>query len=116
MAGWDIRRIYLYLVCFATLIMMIVGTVQIIQSVVDFAMTPPKEFAPKTVRYEELSKNTKMTKEEIDKQIKEEEARFEENQRYYRIRRLIENLALIVVASPVYIYHWRKIQRTEAQA
>lgn len=116
MAGWDIRRIYLYLVCFATLIMMIIGTVQILQGLVDFAMKPPNETAPKTMRVEELTKNTKLTKAEIDKQIKEEDARAEENQRYWRIRRLIDNLAMIVVASPIYVYHWRKVQRSEAQA
>jgi hypothetical protein len=115
MAGWDIRRIYLYLVSFATLMMMIVGTVQIIQAVVDFTVKQPREFAPKSVRYEELSKNTKLTKAEIEKQIKEEEAMEQERQRYWRIRRLIDNLALIVVAAPVYVYHWRKIQRAEAK-
>lgn len=116
MASWDIRRIYLYLVCFATLIMMIIGTVQIIQSAVDFVMTPPKEIPSKLDRYAALEKNNGITKEEIDKQIKDEEIRMEKSQQYYRIRRLIESISMIVVASPVYLYHWRKVQRSEAQA
>lgn len=115
MAGWDIRRIYLYLVSFATLMMLIIGTVQIINALVDFAVPPPKAYPLKIERVKELSNNTKLTKEEIEKQAAEEEARQEADQRHWRIKRLIESLALVAVALPTYLYHWRKIQKAEAQ-
>ncbi|MFZ5641085.1 MAG: hypothetical protein ACOY4Q_10405 [Bacillota bacterium] len=53
--------------------------------------------------------------QEIKKQEEEQKATWESNQRYWRIRRLVESFALIVVALPTYLYHWRKIQRVEAK-
>ena len=126
MAGnWDIRRLYLYLVSFATLMMMIVGTVQFFQGVVDFVYPNPvpDTFYPEyRTKYEDMAKNNpKISDEEIEKIMAEdkklaEEARIraQESQEYYRIRSMVNNMVLVMVALPVYMYHWRKIQKAEA--
>lgn len=116
--GWDIRRIYLYLVSFATLMMMVVSTVQILQGVVNVAYPNPQPgpfYSEVKARYSDAVKNDpKITEAEIKKQIDEERAQAQSNQRYYDIRSLINNVVMFVVALPVYLYHWRKIQRAEA--
>lgn len=110
-ANWDIRRIYMYLVCFATLMMIIVGTVQVINGIINLVYPEPfyygEKFAPGTnVTAEERARLEK----EQAKQAKTEEQR----QKIYRIRSLATSFALLGVSFPVYLYHWRKIQRSEA--
>lgn len=118
MAGsWDIRRIYLYLVSFATLMMMIVGTVQFLQGVVNIAYPNPEPgpgYADVKMRYSDAAKNNpQITEAEINKQIAEEQAQAAKSQRYYEIRSMIGSLMMFLVALPVYLYHWRKIQKSE---
>jgi len=49
--------------------------------------------------------------------IKEEKARYEtiSRENYYRslIRDTVQGLAYIIVALPIYLYHWRKIPKLE---
>ena len=121
MAGnWDIRRIYLYLVSFATLMMMIIGTVQFLQGVVNLAYPNPQPgpmISEVKMSYSDAVKNNpKLTEADIQKQVEEERVQAAKSQRYYEIRAMISSLVMFVVALPVYFYHWRKIQRTEAMA
>lgn len=39
--AWDIRRTYYYLVCFATLLMVIIGAVTVVQNTLDLVL--PRE-------------------------------------------------------------------------
>lgn len=113
MAGsWDIRRVYLYLVSFATLMMMVVGTVFMFQGVVNLAFPNPQ------AEYELKMQRPVPEKSGItlrDEEIKEEARQMQAQQRYYQIRQIIDSLIAILIALPVYLYHWRKIQRSEAQ-
>ncbi len=111
MAGnWDIRRIYLYLVSFATLMMMIFGTVTVLQRGVNLVMpNPDVYYTPVKIAPPEGEKVIQ-SEEEIKKQNEQEK----ERQRLYAIRDMINSLILVGVALPVYLYHWRKIQRAEA--
>lgn len=118
MAGnWDIRRIYLYLVSFATLMMMVFGTVQFLQGIVNIAYPNPQAsplYSDVKMKYTEVARNDpKLTEVEINKRIAEEQAQAVKSQRYYEIRSMISSLVLFLVALPVYLYHWRKVQKTE---
>lgn len=119
MAGnWDIRRIYLYLVSFATLMMMVFGTVQFLQGIVNIIYPNPEPgpiISDTKFRYSEAVKNNpEITEDEVKKQIAEEQAQAVRSQRYYETRSMINNLLLFLVALPVYLYHWRKIQKSES--
>ena len=115
MAGtsrWNIREIYLYLVCFATLMMLIIGAVQLVMSLVDFLYPEPPPYLPgEKLRYYEMAqKNPGLTPEEIDRQVEMERQRSELSLQRARARRVINSAALILVSLPVYIYHWRRIR------
>lgn len=124
MAGnWDIRRLYLYLVSFATLMMMIFGIVFLLQGITQFIYPEPGPYYPEIVnKYDELAKNDpKISAEEKEKLVAQEKQlaeesriRAEKSQEYYRIRSIINNMILVIVTLPVYMYHWRKIQKAEA--
>lgn len=103
---WNLRLVYLYLVCFTTLMMQIVGTVLLIQTLAEVAYPPPvySPFYPKEYMQG-------LTAEELEKQRQLEEDRQKQRARFERARKLAGSLSLLVVAYPIYIYHWRRIRR-----
>lgn len=116
---WNIRQVYLYLVCFATLMMLIVGSVQLIMSFVDILYPEPLyPLAIETkMRYTETQqKNQNISQEEIDRQLELESQQRELSMKRSNIRRVINSTALILVSLPFYLYHWRKIQHGEPQS
>lgn len=119
--AWDIRQLYYYLVCFATLLMVIIGTVQAVRTTLDLVL-PTDIYRPSTLEvYERLRREREatgeiepaLTREELEQIAEEESARYRENQQRSAIRRLLGNIALILIAAPVYVYHWRQVRRYE---
>ncbi len=118
--AWDVRRTYYYLVCFATLIMMIIGSVQLVQNTLDLVF--PEEhyrMSPMDLyqRYErppgEGAMDEPFTREELAQMAEEEAARMERQARRRALRNLLGNVALILIAAPVYAYHWRMVRADE---
>ena len=111
----NIRQTYLYLVSFATLVMLIIGSVQLIMGFTDLVYpdpTPKTGYIDMKFKLSELQKNTNVAPADLDKQIEENVRRQELAEKHYRVRKFINSLALVVVSLPVYLYHWRKIQRS----
>ena len=106
---WNIRTIYLYLVCFVTLIMMIIGTVQTVDAIVTLAYPPPLYYpTPEELKMQAPNQNVPV--EVLQERARIEQQRQEQQVRYERVRFLAGALALLVVALPIYMYHWRKVQ------
>ncbi|MDI6842922.1 MAG: hypothetical protein QMC94_00770 [Anaerosomatales bacterium] len=105
---WSLRNIYLYLVCLITLIMVIVGAVGVIRSGVELVYPEPTmmEPLPKTEGGQPA-----MTEEEWQRQ--QEIGR--QQSRRWAIINLVGNIALVVIAGPIYAYHWRKIEEEKAE-
>lgn len=121
--AWDVHRTYYYLVCFATLIMMIVGGVQLVRSALDLAY--PEEYYRMSLidvyeRYQrpgvESAADVPFTREELVEMAEEEAARTERQARRRALRGLIGNIALLLIAAPVYVYHWRKVRTDERES
>lgn len=117
--AWDVRQTYYYLVCFATLIMVIIGVVQVIQNGLDLAL-PEEPYRPSAMdMYQRMrgpttdEEPTPFTREELDAMAEEEAERMRRETRRRNIRSLIGSLALVAVATPVYLYHWRRVRRDE---
>ena len=103
-SSWSLRNIYLYIVCLITLIMVIVGAAGTVRTVVEFIYPDPGGgmFFP-----------SKVEPAKRDAEI----AQFEEQQEIQRAQStrqsaldLAGNLALVIIAGPLYVYHWRKIE------
>ncbi|NPV27827.1 MAG: hypothetical protein HPY81_10410 [Firmicutes bacterium] len=117
--SWTVRNIYLYLVCFTTLIMMVVGTVQAFDAAYGLVFPAPvrPEMFPEMFKepYQPGKEAANLTPEEKAK----EEVRAKANQefqikqnRYFATKRLFENGVLILVALPLYLYHWRLVKKS----
>jgi len=95
----NIRLIYLYLFSFVGLLVVVIGAVRM----VDLGM---KVFVFKDAdRYEYSAPEMKPKDEEVLRQ------NAERDQRRNREREFSNSLSMIVVGLPLYIYHWKTIQK-----
>jgi hypothetical protein len=111
---WSLRNIYLYLVCLITLIMVIVSVVGIVRDTVKLVYPEVGYYYETPV---DKGGNSGLTQEEIDRQRQLDAERAKQQAIYS----LVGNAAMLLVAGPLYVYHWRKIEvehvdRTETPA
>ena len=97
-----LRNLYLYLVCLVTLVMSIFATVNLVRSTVELLYPDPGYYA-----YEAPAKEPGVSDEE--QRRREQAAR--DSQRRQAVLSLVGSGTLLLVAGPVYAYHWRRIQR-----
>jgi len=107
---WSLRNIYLYLVCLITLIMVIVGAAQAVRSAVELLYPDPVATVSGKVP---TDGNGEPLYSEEEWQRQQDAGR--ESQRRYAALSLVSSLAFVVIAGPVYIYHWRKIEIEKAE-
>lgn len=100
----NIRLIYLYLFSFVGLLTVVIGSVRL----VDLGM---KVFIfPESDKYEyAVPVMPENEKGQLDEKIMKENAA--RDQKRNRERDLSNSLAMIVVGLPLYIYHWKTIQK-----
>lgn len=108
---WSARNIYLYLVCLVTLILAIFATVEVVKAAVEIAypepvwdavtvakpIVPPGETQPQI----EVDEAAELRQREIQRQWSRRNA----------LLNLVRNITMLLVAAPIYFYHWRKIER-----
>jgi hypothetical protein len=95
-------------VCLITLIMVIVGAVGLIRSVVGIAY--PEPFLGGRAPVIE-GENTPAYDQE---QWEREQEAGRQSQLRYAILELVGNAAMVLIAGPLYLYHWRKIEGEHA--
>ena len=101
--AWSLRNMYLYLVCLITLVMVIFSAVGLVRSLVSLAYPDPGWYmaVPKSP-------------EGVPQVDPAEAARQQENQRQQAERQAVisavGNGAMLLLAGPLYAYHWRKIE------
>lgn len=110
----DIRRTYYYLVCLITLVILIIGASQIVNRGLDLLL-PPEPYRPMShemagPRGEPLDSPARV---EAERRTAEDMERQRREQRRHAIRSLIGSIALVLIAGPIYWYHWRGIRREE---
>jgi hypothetical protein len=113
--AWSLRNLYLYVVCLITLVMTIVATVNVVRAIVDLAYPNPGYY----MTVPAVPVDGKATPDPAQLQQQQEiQRQQEENQRQQATRNAVLNLvgsgAMLIVAGPVYVYHWRKIERESA--
>lgn len=120
----SIPKIYFYAVSLITLVMIIMFSIQAINSIVEIAMpetyyeqTPDSEIRTEIVRNKygpSVSEKEigEKTREISDEEVKEyRERKVAENKRIERnrnIKRLITNILALCVVIPFYLFHFRK--------
>ena len=103
---WEPRSVYLYIVCLITLVMVLFSVVNIVRASVELVYPEPQRAMP-------VIKAPPLSSEESAqlRQMPEEQQEWEQQ---WALRRAILNLAgsigMLLVALPVYLYHWRRVR------
>ena len=112
---WSPRNIYLYTVCLITLVIAIFATVNLVRAAVELVYPEPEPRlyeVPMPIRAP--GAEAPAAPEVSEQQLEEQR----ETQRQWSIRRSILNLVgsitMLLVALPLYVYHWRKIETEPA--
>ncbi|MDZ4655427.1 MAG: hypothetical protein U1F44_06095 [Coriobacteriia bacterium] len=100
---WSLRNIYLYLVCLITLIMVIVAAVGFVRGIVEFAYPDSYQYGMRPL---DEKGEPAMTDEEWEREAEAQE----NSSRRYAVLSLVGNGAMLLIAGPLYLYHWRKIE------
>lgn len=112
--AWDIRKTYFYLVCFATLLMLIIGSVQVVQNTLDLVL-PEEPYRPSPMEMYQRphpdGAEAPFTREEVVQMVEEQAASEARRMRRNALRNLLGSLAMIGIAAPVYLYHWRQVRQ-----
>lgn len=120
--AWDLRNIYLYLVCFVCIIMILVGTVTALNNFIDLFFPEYYSIGPEMIardyqdyiKYNQGTNNT-MSLEEYQKMREEQQQLDLQRQKSYKKKQMAQSFSMIIVAVPFYLYHWRKIEREKAE-
>jgi len=96
-----LRNLYLYLVCLVTLVMSIFATVSLVRGTVELLYPDPGYYAYSETKEPGVS----------DAELQRRERSARESQRRQAVLSLVGSGTLLLVAGPVYAYHWRRVQR-----
>lgn len=98
---FSLRNLYLYLVCLITLIIVIFSAVNVVRGIVELAYPDPGFY------YSYPERPEGMTEEKLEEQ--EQAAR--DSQRRAAVLGLVSSGAALLIAGPLYVYHWRRIEK-----
>ena len=107
---WTPRNIYLYLVCLITLMITIFSTVQTVRTVVELAYPNPQSEI--IYQYEMPPGEEREVDEE---QLAEQREARRRADRRRSILNLVRSGTMLLIAVPLYVYHWQKIERGQEE-
>ena len=104
---WSPRRVYLYLVSLITLVMMIVAVVSLARAVVELVYPEPGIYAVRVPAPGE----SPVAPEVDEKQLQQQREAQRRSAQRRAVISLVGNATMLLVAGPLYRYHWRRIER-----
>ena len=101
-----LRNAYLYLVCLITLVVSLFAAVSLVRSVVGLAYPDPGYYG-----YYEFPTPADGSGDEIDPRERERQEQLaRDSQRRQEVLSLVGSATTLLVAGPLYLYHWRRVQ------
>lgn len=99
---FNLRSLYLYLVCLVALVIAIFAAVNLVQAAVGLLYPDPGYFGyPVDVKSPEITDAERQ-------QIRDAAV---DSQRRSEVLSLVGSATTLAIAGPVYLYHWRRVQR-----
>lgn len=115
-----IKKVYVYVISFATLMMVIGGTVGAFMAIADIVMptTYQQTFEQykeniNVIREKEQNKLPVLTEEQLRTKYEASIAQEKQNTRDRAINSLIKSLGWIIIPLPVFLYYQRRIKTLE---
>ncbi len=112
---WSIKNLYFYLVCLVTLFLFVGGAISTINTTMQLAMPDQPNIPIFNVYYPEYLEGAEEPAFNPPPLAELEERRTEQEnmEQYYRgytWRSLLNSIALMIIATPFYLYHWKKVK------
>ncbi|MBM3705667.1 MAG: hypothetical protein FJW66_03980 [Actinobacteria bacterium] len=104
-----VREIYFYVICLVSIILFIVGIVNLVDSSVNF-VKPTTYMTRANILPAYKDQYEGMSQEEIDRLISEEIQAQESIEKTNALKGLIRGALLVVIAIPLFSFHWIKAQ------
>ncbi len=113
--SWNIKSLYFYLVCLVTLFLFVGGAISAVNNATQLIL-PDKPNVPLTETYfreyreydaEDAFEPPPL--EKLEKIRAEQEREFRHFQGWAR-RSLLNSVALMIIAAPFYLYHWKQVK------
>jgi hypothetical protein len=102
-----LRNVYLYLVCLITLVVAIFAAVSLVRSVVALAYPDPGAYG----YYGYYPAEPGMEGQSIDEEERaRQEQLAEDTARRQALLDVVGSATTLLIAAPVYAYHWRRVQ------
>jgi len=114
-SSWNIKNLYFYLVCLVTLFLFVGGTISAANSAMQLIL-PDKPNVPLTqVYYREYREPGAETTFDPPALVELEKMRIEQEREYHHYqswtrRSLLNSVALMIIAAPFYLYHWKQVK------
>lgn len=103
----NLRSVYLYLVCLITLVVAIFAAVSLVRSVVALAYPDPGAYG----YYPYYPAEPGMEGGPIDEEERQRQEQLAEDAaRRQALLDVVGSATTLVIAAPVYVYHWRRVQ------
>ncbi len=106
----SIREIYFYIVCLIAIVIFIIGLVGLSDGIANY-IKPNSYMTKASIAPSYQSQNSTLSAEEINKMVEEEIANSLANDRNFALKSILRNSIMIVIAIPLFAFHWRKAQQ-----
>lgn len=117
---WAVRNVYYHLVCFVALIAVLVSGIGVLHGAAACLWSPPPAYGPgpMDIYYQQYSGAGQKVPPVTAILAEADEARRSEDARaaYERTQSILHYAATLIIAVPIFLYHWRKIQLQFAAA
>jgi len=104
-----VREVYFYLICLVALILFIVSLVVIYDNAINYAK-PTTYMTKSSMLMQYQQQYTDLSDVEINKMLDEEIATSVGIERIMALKGLLRGILLIIIAIPLFIFHWKKAQ------
>ncbi|NLN06270.1 MAG: hypothetical protein GX167_01445 [Firmicutes bacterium] len=113
---WTLDQLYFYLVCFVMLVTVIVGIINLVQAGIDLFLPVPEPdyYARKEIISELYARSTlpaEIIEQELEAQQEFRQVQARKQNLATALSRLLRGAVQLLIAVPVYLYHWRRIPR-----
>lgn len=113
---WNLEHVYFYLVSFIALILILVGAINLTRTAIAYVAPTDHYYSPfyEVEPFFDYNDWEEAFGPELIAAEKERAERInKENYSRSLIRDLVSSITFILIALPVYLYHWRKIPSLE---
>jgi len=113
--SWNIKNLYFYLVCLVTLFLFVGCAISAINSAMQLALPDKPNVSLAYVYYPEYKEGADQpvfnppSIEELERKRTEQEQMDLYYQSYTK-RSLLNAIALMIIAAPFYLYHWKQVK------